>query len=109
MITLYDMPLALNCYKVRLLLSMLGVPYERHPVDLLQDDHRKPEFLALNPFGQLPVLTEGELVLRDSHAILVWIARRHDDGKWMPRQPDAEAIVNGWLSAASPLALIRLP
>ena len=71
MIALYDMPLALNCYKVRLLLSLLGVEYRREPIDLLEGEHKTPEFLAINPFGQLPVLTEGALVLRDSQAILV--------------------------------------
>ena len=101
MITLYDMPLALNCYKVRLLLSLLDVDYRREPIDLLENEHKTPEFLALNPFGQLPVVTEGSLVLRDSQAIMVWIARKHGDESWMPRDPYQEAIVNAWLSAAA--------
>ena len=101
MITLYDMPLALNCYKVRLLFALLGVDYRREPIDLLENEHKTPEFLALNPFGQLPVLTEGSLVLRDSQAILVWVARKFGDDTWMPSDPDEEAIVNGWLSAAA--------
>ncbi len=101
MIALYDMPLALNCYKVRLLLSLLGVEYRRAPIDLLEGEHKTPEFLAINPFGQLPVLTEDALVLRDSQAILVWAARKHGDESWMPRDPDQEAVVNAWLSAAA--------
>lgn len=101
MITLYDMPLALNCYKVRLLFALLGVDYRREPIDLLENEHKTPEFLALNPFGQLPVLTEGSLVLRDSQAILVWVARKIGDDTWMPSDPDEEAIVNSWLSAAA--------
>ena len=101
MITLYDMPLALNCYKVRLLLSLLGVEYRREPIDLLEGEHKTPEFLAVNPFGQLPVLREGEIVLRDSQAILVWIARKYGNDSWMPSDPDEEALVNAWLSAAA--------
>ena len=101
MITLYDMPLALNCYKVRLLLSLLGVEYRREPIDLLEGEHKTPEFLAVNPFGQLPVLREGEIVLRDSQAILVWIARKYGNDSWMPSDPDQEALVNAWLSAAA--------
>ena len=101
MITLYDMPLALNCYKVRLLLSLLGVEYRREPIDLLEGKHKTPEFLAINPFGQLPVLREGEIVLRDSQAILVWIARKYGNDSWMPSDPDQEALVNAWLSAAA--------
>ena len=49
MITLYNMPLALNCYKVRLLCALLGVEYTRKPIDLLQGEHQTPDFLALNP------------------------------------------------------------
>ena len=101
MITLYDMPLALNCYKVRLLLSLLGVEYRREPIDLLEGEHKTPEFLAINPFGQLPVLREGEIVLRDSQAILVWIARKYGNDSWIPSDPDEEALVNAWLSAAA--------
>ena len=101
MITLYDMQLALNCYKVRLLLSLLGVEYHREPIDLLKNEHKTPEFLAINPFGQLPMLKVGEILLRDSQAILVWIARKHGDDSWMPSDPDDEALVNAWLSAAA--------
>ncbi len=100
-LVLYNMPLALNCYKVRLLLSLLGVAYTRQLIDLLSDDHKTPAFLALNPFAQLPVLVAGELVLRDSQAILVWLAREYGNEQWMPRTADAEALVNAWLSAAA--------
>ena len=101
MITLYDMPLALNCYKVRLLCSLLGVKYLKESIDLLKSEHQTPEFLAINPFGQLPVLKVDDLVLRDSHAILVWIARKFGGEDWMPRDIEQEAIVNSWLSAAA--------
>jgi glutathione S-transferase len=67
MITLYDMPLSLNCYKVRLLLLLLEVEY--------QGEHKSAEFLALNPFGQVFVLSAGDAVMRDSHAMLIWLAR----------------------------------
>lgn len=99
--TLHNMPLALNCYKVRLLCSLLRVDYERHSIDLLKGEHQTPQFLAVNPFGQLPVLQAGELIIRDSHAILVWIARKFGGGAWMPSDIDEEALVNSWLSAAA--------
>jgi len=101
MITLYDMPLALNCYKVRLLFSLLGVDYHREPIDLLKSEHQSPEFLSINPFGQLPVLKVDDFILRDSHAILVWAARRFGGDAWMPNHIDDEAVVNSWLSAAA--------
>ena len=100
MITLYNMPLALNCYKVRILLSLLDIEHRLEPIDLLQNGHQTPEFFALNPFGQLPVLTDGDLVLRDSQAILIWLARKYGDA-WLGKNSDEEAEVNSWLSAAA--------
>jgi len=100
MITIYNMPLALNCYKVRLLCSLLNIEYHREPIDLLKDEHKTPEFLALNSFSQLPVLKNGDFILRDSQAILVWLARKYGDDTWMPSDPDREATVNSWLAAA---------
>lgn len=101
MITLYDSRLSLNCYKVRLLLALLGAPYTRHPVDIRNGEHRAPELLARNPFGQIPVLDTGALALRDSQAILVWLARRHGNEQWMPTQAEDEALVNAWLAASA--------
>lgn len=101
MLTLYDTPLSLNCYKVRLMLALLGISYRRVPVDLRANELKAPEFLELNPFGQVPVAALGDFRLRDSHAILVWLARRFADENWMPRDPDQEAVVNTWLSAAA--------
>ena len=98
---LYDMPLALNCYKLRLPLSLLNVPHEKHPIDLLNGEHKSPAFLKLNPFAQLPVLVDGDLVLRDSQAILVGLARKFGGDRWMPPDVNDEALVNGWLSAAA--------
>ena len=101
MITLYDSRLSLNCHKVRLLLALLGVPYTRHPVDIRKGEHRAPELLARNPFGQIPVLDTGALALRDSQAILVWLVRRHGNEQWMPTQAEDEALVNAWLAASA--------
>ncbi|MGD9603117.1 MAG: glutathione S-transferase family protein [Gammaproteobacteria bacterium] len=97
---LYDTALSLNCYKVRLLLSFLGLGYCRVPVDLLQGEHRTAEFLALNPFGEVPVLLAGTQALRDSQSILVWLARKTGATAWMPDEADEEAEVNAWLAAA---------
>lgn len=101
MLTLFDTSLSLNCYKVRLLLALLKVKYERRAVDLRKGEHRSPEMLAVNPFGQVPVLTIDGMCMRDSNAILIWIARRFGDGNWMPRDADDEASVNAWLAAAA--------
>src|SRR6266571_5134162 len=62
-----------NPQKVRFALLELGLECEIVPVDLTKDEHRKPEFLALNPYGRVPVLTDGELTLWESHAILAYL------------------------------------
>ncbi len=101
MITLFDTSLSLNCYKVRLLLSILKVQYERRPIDLRKGEHKLPEMMSINPFGQVPVLSKDNLILRDSSAILVWIARKYGNEHWMPRDFDQEALVNSWLLASA--------
>lgn len=101
MLTLYDTAGSLNCYKVRLLLSLLGLQYQRVAVDLRKGEQKSAEMLARNPFGQVPVLITGTMAIRDSHAILVWLARHHGAPDWLPPDPDQEAMINGWLSAAA--------
>ena len=68
-----------------MLLSMLGVDYERVPVDLAKGAQKTPEFLKMNPRGQVPVLTDGEVCLYDSGAILVYVAMKYGDENWLPR------------------------
>ena len=100
MITLYDYELSGNCYKVRLLLALLGIPYTRHPVDFYPGrEHKSSWFLALNPLGQLPVLQDGDLVLRDAQAILVYLASRYDSsGHWYPSgEPGLLGTLTSWL------------
>jgi glutathione S-transferase len=53
---LYDLELSGNCYKVRLLAALLGVPLEIVPVDFLGGEHKRPPLMSLNPFGELPIL-----------------------------------------------------
>ena len=106
MMTLYDYELSGNCYKVRLLLSMLGIEYHRHAIEFYPAaEHRKPEFLAINPLGELPVLIDGELTLRDSQAILVYLATEYDtNGNWYPLvNPRTLADVTQWLCFANAL------
>lgn len=97
---LYDYPISGNCYKVRLLLSLLGCDYERVPVDILNGGTATADFLQLNPRGQVPVLRDGEAVIWDSMAILVYLARRYGDNRWLPSEPLAEARVMQWLAVS---------
>ncbi|MEO6147788.1 MAG: glutathione S-transferase [Sulfuriferula sp.] len=94
-----------HCHRVELFLSLLKLPYELVDVDLAAKAHKQPAFLAMNLFGQVPVIQDGETTLADSNAILVYLASKYDAGQWLPRDPVAAAIVQRWLSvAAGPLA-----
>jgi glutathione S-transferase len=105
-IRLFRLSISGHCHRVQLLLSMLDLPYETVEVDLLAGEQKRPEYLAMNAFGQVPVIEDGALTLPDSNAILVYLATRYDPtGTWYPREPEAMARVQRWLSvAAGPLA-----
>lgn len=101
MLKLYSHPLSGNCYKARLLLSLLGLEYEIVPLNLGQGEHKSPEFLKLNPFGQVPVLSDGNSVMQDSQAILVYLARRYGGENWLPISAEEMSKVIRWLSVAA--------
>ncbi|MGJ5178420.1 glutathione S-transferase family protein [Bradyrhizobium oligotrophicum] len=103
---LYQFALSGHSHRARLMLSLLDLPCAIVDVDLKGGAHKQPDFLALNPFGQVPVLVDGDAVIADSNAILVYLAARYDDsGRWLPRDPLGQAQVQRWLSAAAgPLA-----
>ncbi|WP_316191915.1 MULTISPECIES: glutathione S-transferase [unclassified Bradyrhizobium] len=103
---LYHFALSGHAHRARLMLSLLGLPCELVEVDLKGGAHKRPDFLALNSFGQVPVLVDGDAVIPDSNAILVYLAGRYDgSGTWLPRDPLGQAPVQRWLSAAAgPLA-----
>lgn len=99
-VKLYDMELSGNCYKIRLLCALLGLSYESVPVDLMKGEHKKPDFLALNPRGQVPVLEDDGTVLWDSMAILVYLARKYADDCWLPAEAESLATVMQWLAVS---------
>ena len=101
MIELYEFTLSGNCHKVRLMLSLLGIPYKNHLLNAADGEHKSPEFLTLNPFGQVPVLKDGDIVLRDSQAILVYLALAYGDETWFPTHPAEAAAISAWLSTAA--------
>jgi glutathione S-transferase len=93
---------SINGYKVRLLLAILGVPYERVDIDMYGGEHKREPYLSLNPFGQMPALEDGAFSVADSHACLVYIARKHDPGNtWLPVDAEGEAKVAEWLSKSA--------
>lgn len=96
-ITLYGLRLSGHSHRAELFLSLLGLPYR-----FVQALPPTPELRRLNPLGQVPVLTDGETVIPDSNAILVYLAARYAPGSdWLPADPAGAAAVQRWLSVAA--------
>jgi glutathione S-transferase len=100
-IRLYRTPKSGHAHRVELFLSLLSLPYEPIDVDMRGGQNRTPEYLAMNPFGQVPVIDDNGLVLYDSIAILVYLARSYGDEGWMPTDALGQARVQQWFSLAA--------
>ena len=98
---LYTFPLSGNAHRADLFLSLLGLDYERIEVDLAGGEQRSEAFLAINPRGKVPVLVDGDDVITESNAILIYLATKYDDGGWLPRDAFGAAQVQQWLSVAA--------
>jgi glutathione S-transferase len=100
MVTLHEYTPSQNCWKVRVLLDLLGIPYRSQPVAIFSGESRTPEFLALNPAGSTPALTlDDGRAIAESNAILCYLA---EGTRYMPaaNSPDgrfARAKVMQWL------------
>lgn len=101
MITLYDFTLSGNCHRVRLLLSLLGKAYQIYPMDLRGGEHKRAPFTQLNPFCHVPVLTDGDHSLRDSNAILIYLAKAYGGDKWWPTDALVQGRIQEWLAVCS--------
>lgn len=101
MIKLYGHEMSGNSYKARLLLELLRIDYEWIKVDLMKGEHKSAEYLALNPFGQVPLLVDGDIKLADAQAILVYLARQYGGDKWLPLDAIPLAQVVRWLSTTA--------
>ena len=92
---LYDYPASCNCYKVRLLLAQVGLPYERVPIDIFDGDTLTDEYAAMNPMRTTPVLeTDDGRFLAESNAILFYLAQ---GTPFLPDDPFERAEVVRWL------------
>jgi glutathione S-transferase len=93
--TLYDSRLSGNGWKIRLLLGFLARPYRRVVLDLTKGEARTAEFLRLNPLARVPVFAQDDgTVLRESNAILVFLAR---GTAWWPADAREQAEILQWL------------
>jgi glutathione S-transferase len=78
-------------------LRELGVDFEFVPVNLLTGEHRHPEFLALNPAGKVPVLVDGDLVIPESAAIVLYLAEKYPERGLLPADLKERAQVYRWV------------
>lgn len=98
---IHHVPLSGHAHRAVLFASLLGLKPELVEVDLAAGAHKQPEFLALNPFGQVPVLEDDGVVVADSNAILVYLAKKTGRSDWLPEDPAGAAAVQRWLSVAA--------
>jgi len=88
---LYWHPFSVFPRRVRIALREKSIPHEEVVVDLPGGAHRAPEFLRLNPFGQMPVLEDGGLVVSESIAILEYLEERHPRPALLPADAASRA------------------
>jgi glutathione S-transferase len=80
-------------------LNMIGQKAERQDLDLLKGEHKAPAFLAINPAGQVPTFVDGDVTISDSATILVYLATKYGDPKWIPTDPVEIGEVYKWFTA----------
>lgn len=98
---LYHYVFSGHSHRVRLMLSLLGVKYEPIAVNLPGNEHRTAAYLKLNPLGEVPTLVDGDRVITDSTAALVYLAKKCRAAQWLPEDAFGAARVQRWLSVAS--------
>jgi glutathione S-transferase len=98
---LYDLQLSGNCYKVRLFAAVAQIQLELVPLDFIGGEHKRRPFTDMNPLGEIPVLIDGNVILRDSQAILVYLAGKYGGEAWLPKEPIHHAAIVQWLSTAA--------
>ena len=95
-----------NGVRARIALEECGLAYKLHPIDLTKGEHKTPQFLALNPMGQIPVIVDNEgpggkkITMAQSSAIMVYCAEK--SGKFIPKDPAKKAaMLEAYMSAST--------
>ncbi len=99
-VRIHHFPKSGHAHRALVFAQLAGIAHEAIFVDLAAGEHKTPEFLDMNPNGQVPVLQDGDVVVSDSNAILVYLARKYASD-WMPSDPVREAAVQKWLTLAA--------
>lgn len=99
-VRIHSFPLSGHAHRVVLFANLAGINHEVLNVDLANGAHKNPEFLAKNPAGQVPMIEDGDVVISDSNAILVYLARKYAP-TYIPSDPVGEAEVQKFLTLAA--------
>lgn len=99
-ISIYSFPLSGHAHRVELFASLAGIAHEVINVKLAEGEHKEPAYLAINPDGQVPAIKDGETIIVDSNAILVYLARKYAPS-YMPDNLAQEAEVQKYLTMAA--------
>jgi glutathione S-transferase len=91
MIKLYDFKSSPNCQRVKVVLAEKNLPYEIVPVDLTKKDQKTPEYLKMNPYGKVPVLTDDSTVLYESLIINEYLEEKYPATSLLPKDPAKKA------------------
>ncbi len=102
MITIYDAEKSGHAHRVRLCASLLNIPFKLQQVSDMEGDRQGAEYLAINPFGQIPTIKDSEFILRDSIAIILYLAETYAPGSnWIPNDKNERARMYEWLAVAA--------
>jgi glutathione S-transferase len=94
---LYGHPYSNAARRVQMLCEECGIPYTYQMVDLTKGEQYKPEYLAMNPNGKVPVIDDDGVVVWESQAIMRYLADKHKAHAWYPSEPRARIHVEQWL------------
>ncbi len=100
---LYSHPVSGNAHRARLFLSLIGADVEIIDVDFEKRAHKAPEYLALDRFGQIPLLDDDGIIVADSNSIMIYAAKKLGRADWLPEDALGAARVQRWLSVAAGL------
>ena len=91
MIKLYDFKSSPNCQRVKVVLAEKNLPYEIVPVDLTKKEQKNPDYLKMNPYGKVPVLTDDSTVLYESLIINEYLEEKYPATSLLPKDPAKKA------------------
>lgn len=91
MIKLYDFPMSPRARKVRIVLAAKGLQYEKVTVDITKGEQKKPEFLAINPYGKIPALQDDGTTVYESSIIMEYLNDKYPTPPLLPAEPGQRA------------------